>query len=1296
MSAAPTPKPLIPEKYLDVPSQRLYYLSLGLFCQAAKTLDFFRSFTSSSSSLHLCQKWLLVDFLYCILLSFLRIPRLKYGKAVVALQVISLWFTDGLLFGGIRVNIGDGRLTSLPRSSGVFPNRLEWATTPQSSRLLDIVAPFTFGLLSTEQPGSGDSHLLGQHTVRMSPISTAQLNPNRMSFCLPTPESAVLIPILFNNTNPIHLSYSITPLGRHVHLERVELTGKDLKAIEQTRLDALRLARVTVPNEEEDDYDEYDDDDSSSSDHKTHNNLQKTQSIHHIKLSRPAIVRLERVIDSSNVEARLVVPSESLVVPCPKAEFLSEKQSSDDIRCIGQDPDVDLMMDISGVPPLSLRWSRAINGRKESFLVEGIEGDSDSHQHDAQEENPQAIIRTRTAPMVAAPEKLRVPLTVSLDAPGAHVYALEEVMDAVGNLIVLSPDGRAESERRTIQTFRVLQRPSVSFKYCSPGNPTPLLIGSEARLVVTANEADALDAPWSVELKYRPSTDGENEKYKKYKPWKKTLTTEPGKRDITLTANSPGDYSITSVRGKWCNGDVLAPESCTVVEKPKPTAEIAWKKIHECSGDIGVSASLVLHGAPPFRVYYQMQKDSEPAVEKAEVFSTSRGEFTVRPEHSGHYTFTFTKMSDANYKKVELDGPTIDQIVHPPASADFITRGESNGGRQKKSISSCEGDLVDVDVELRGSGPWNLEVQAVGPRSSETIRITGIESARKTLQIPIPSPINKEGGNLDIDLVSVEDKYGCKRTLSSPGISVKVRRLKPTVKFYGADGKRQITVLENKRASLPLRLTGESDWKVKYRHVANGQQRISTAVLKTPNDFLHVTESGDYELLEISDAQCPGTVVADASSYRVDWVPRPAAKLSSQTAAVYEPFNRSYILPPICEGRDDHVDLDLTGRPPFQIMYNIAQNSETGGIKLVDQPVFNSIQHRTKLQLLTSNPGRVYYEVKQIGDAAYPLEQHKQASIPRSERLLFEQQVSMRPSAQFRNRNRLAYCLNDHFVPLDRMSTDGVIAFAGRPPFQLQLSIKNLAASTVDHTLMEVHEHSWKIELESYQFLSIGPHLVVIESVLDASGCPHATLDPLASSIWVDVSETAAIVPFDRREDYCVGDVAQFQLEGTPPWSIGYRVNGKSYTQEAKLSPFGLYQQQPGEVVITSIAHQQKMCKASITDLRFNVHPLPSAQVGHGKRIYQDIHEGDQAEIVFTLIGEPPFTFTYQRAELTSRSGKPGKVLETHTVSRVFSNEYSIFSALEGTWTVTSISDRHCRYPPTPADASAGKSRQSS
>ena len=42
------------------------------------------------------------------------------------------------------------------------------------------------------------------------------------------------------------------------------------------------------------------------------------------------------------------------------------------------------------------------------------------------------------------------------------------------------------------------------------------------------------------------------------------------------------------------------------------------------------------------------------------------------------------------------------------------------------------------------------------------------------------------------------------------------------------------------------------------------------------------------------------------------------------------------------------------------------------------------------------------------------------------------------------------------------------------------------------------------------------------------------------------------------------------------------------------------------------------MCKAAVTDLRFKVHDLPSAQVGHGKKILQDIHEG-MNEFIFIM-----------------------------------------------------------------------------
>ena len=349
-------------------------------------------------------------------------------------------------------------------------------------------------------------------------------------------------------------------------------------------------------------------------------------------------------------------------------------------------------------------------------------------------------------------------------------------------------------------------------------------------------------------------------------------------------------------------------------------------------------------------------------------------------------------------------------------------------------------------------------------------------------------------------------------------------------------------------------------------------------------------------------------------------------------------------------------------------MYNIAKDDGLGGTKLLDQPTFSSIQSRTRFQLRTSEPARIYYEVKQIGDVSYPLEKNKDAIIPRSERLLFEQQVLMRPSARFKNHNRLSYCFNAAFTSQDQSYNDGLVVLEGTPPFYLQVSVRNLAASETHLETIELWDTQWRLNLPNYTFRSIGPHQVTIESVRDASHCEQVAPDPLFRSVWVDVAETAAIIPFSRREDYCVGDAIPFQLEGTPPWTIGFRVNGRAHTQEAKLSPWAAPQHAAGEFAITSVAHQQRMCKTAVTDLRYAVHPLPAAQVGHGKRIVQDIHEGDQAEIVFTLIGEPPFTFTYQRAELSPRKGAQGKVLETHTVSGVTTKEYSIFSALEGAY----------------------------
>jgi len=149
---------------------------------------------------------------------------------------------------------------------------------------------------------------------------------------------------------------------------------------------------------------------------------------------------------------------------------------------------------------------------------------------------------------------------------------------------------------------------------------------------------------------------------------------------------------------------------------------------------------------------------------------------------------------------------------------------------------------------------------------------------------------------------------------------------------------------------------------------------------------------------------------------------------------------------------------------------------------------------------------------------------------------------------------------------------------------------------------------------------------------------------------------------------------------------VQYRFNGKVTSATSKSSKFSRAGEVPGMFEILSVAHQQNMCETTVSDMKMKVHAIPSARVSHGEAIIENIREGEQAEIKFTLEGEPPFTFTYQRAELPT-GRRPPKVAETHTVTGLMSKEYTVLSALEGTWTVTFISDKYCRYPPTQPDA---------
>jgi nucleoporin POM152 len=182
----------------------------------------------------------------------------------------------------------------------------------------------------------------------------------------------------------------------------------------------------------------------------------------------------------------------------------------------------------------------------------------------------------------------------------------------------------------------------------------------------------------------------------------------------------------------------------------------------------------------------------------------------------------------------------------------------------------------------------------------------------------------------------------------------------------------------------------------------------------------------------------------------------------------------------------------------------------------------------------TTEPGTHIYALQHLADATYNTGVHLDTRRTRGLRL--EQNVLTRPAARFKSTARISRCLNTDL----NLSHDpgAVLSLTGTPPFTLSIAVRNLAEGETHHALIVTHDHEWAVNVPDYMFRTIGPHIVAVERVRDASKC--AELGSASErSLWIDVAETAAIIPLERRVDYCVGDVLNFQLEGTAPWQVG-------------------------------------------------------------------------------------------------------------------------------------------------------------
>jgi nucleoporin POM152 len=1003
------------------------------------------------------------------------------------------------------------------------------------------------------------------------------LNPHQLSFCLDSVKTAASLPIQINQTNPIL-----------IEIIRIDLDSNDHEIITISRKELKKLRRQA-------------DKGSGKEDTATPRTIE-------YPVKQPGLYRLQRVVDESNLEVQRRI-SDTLIVQCPSA---SVKAVPSD-KCVGDLSNFFLQVDAT--PPFKIRYSKTINTADRSDIFLTI--------HPENLDSPLSRQRTLGAFMKldssnidvswARLKHIDVPVNETLDVTGGWQYSIDEIHDACGNIVNYTREEDSGSARAykattsTTQIFTVHGRPKALISPCTTEKPLKAAKGSLQRLPLQFSHMQShnLDsAQFHISYSFTPESTENN-----------ASGGDPVVRVVHATVKSNGDgleirdpglYRLLSVASDFCRGEVREPAACLLLNPAEPDLSIKAEKIYDkCAGNsIGLMVDLDFTGIPPFEVHYTEQRHGGLIQHRLLKTELMRTQLELRPLDAGHYTYEFIDVRDQIYVLRSLNDKTfkLEQDVKPSASAYLLSHSLT------KDV--CNGDSASFLVNMSGEGPWTLEYELVHEGKRKKQNVEGIQRDMYTLIIDRLT----DGGRHVLSLVSVTDRNGCKTFLEQEA-GIQVRHQRPSVSFGELDGKRNVLSLEGQSVALPIRLSGQEPWMVTYRR-SQDKEGISTIVhLRSKNDRIEVNQADAYELLDVRDNSCPGSVDQKASSFDVRWIPRPAIQIAESLSV--ERNGDKYVKKAVCEGDQDAMEVSLTGNPPYHLQYKVNIKPERGSSSLnirKENPGLST----SSIRMETSKAGLYEYKFEKLGDQSYNYDRHNFSP------LVVQQKVHARPSASFVSAGKsYSYCKEedsgDEVIP---------IALVGTPPFSVEVGIRHHATTKPEVVTVP------NIEARYYNFhiprgvLALGTHTVALRKVQDFNGCQRVT-EFDGPRVHVNVVDIPSIHPMETRTDYCVGDRISYTLAGTPPFNVFYTFEGIDLKATASTTQFRRVAERPGNFTITAVSDKASTdsCRAR-TGISKIIHEMPSVRISKGMVSEVDIHEGGVADILFEFSGTPPFEFT--------------------------------------------------------------------
>lgn len=999
------------------------------------------------------------------------------------------------------------------------------------------------------------------------------LNPEQKPLCLDSTRPSIQLPIRINQTNPILIDLLRFDLETNLN-ETISISAKELRRMKKQADKCHGKNDPTYPR------------------------------ILSLPVKKTGLYQLRKVIDESKLEVQRV-SSDTLVVTCPRASVRSGPAD----KCKGELSN--LVLEVDGTPPLKIKYSKLINKEDHAVQFQTLQPENFMSPLVRQTSSGALTSSDNNNVAWARSQRVEVPLNETLSTVGGWLYSIDEVHDACGNVVNYTHRDEANDRSTSRAThleqgFIVHERPRAVLEGCDLQNPLKIAEMESTILPVrlkSAGQREPVDNPHTLSYIFTPQSKLEPNGEHAVDASTEVVTIRNMHERPRI--HLPGLYSLKTVSSAFCAGEILEPASCVLVNPPEPDLSITAERIYDkCAGSsIGLLVDLDLIGTPPFQVRYNSRREGGPVVPNVVTVERMRGQLELKPQEAGHYAYEFLDVGDSIYvgRSMRHKNLVLEQDVKPPASAVFVDV------RPKRR--ACVEEPVSVDVKLLGEGPWTLEYELVHGDKRQKYKIRDIEDTHYT----IVTEALLDGGEYSLALVSITDKSECK-TFLDQDVKIEVRRQRPKAAFGQLENKRTTLTLEDKKVKLPIRLTGEAPWRVVYLNrddpLASAREQRS----QYPNDVLEVNHPGHYEIIEVHDAVCPGSVDSGASTFEVAWIPRPHIKVADST--VIEHAGGKFVKDEVCEGSEDALELALSGSPPYRVKYEQRLRPERGSVSL-SKKEFTAGLGAASIRMETSQAGVYEYKFSELSDHLYDHDPRRLSPLS------IQQKVNSRPSAQFSDTGKTyGFCkdedLTDEIIPM---------TLTGVAPFYVEIAIKQHAVLKPEVISIPLVESKYYKLHIPHRVLALGSHTVSIRKVRDSRGCErHYGND--APHVQVNVADIPAIAPLESQSDYCVGDRISYTLSGTPPFNVFYTFENAERKATVATTTFRRIAEKPGNFTITAISDGASgMCKAH-TDITKIIHEMPSVKVSKGQTAVVDLHEGGETQILFEFGGTPPFEFT--------------------------------------------------------------------